>query len=167
MIFGKTRWLGWLLFYIYLLIVVKLVFFKVRIGMIDYHYELVAPRLTLRHNFILANFTPFRGIINTISSGESTAFILQNLLGNIVLYMPLGFLLPALIPKLSNYKSVTLTGFLLSLTFELIQLFGILGNFDVDDILLNTIGALAGFFCLQFYLKLFKKDKIYGSQAIH
>ncbi len=164
MIFSKNRWLGWLLLFIYILIVAKLVFYKVRIGNIDYHYESVAPRLTLRHNFILANFTPFRGIRNTILSGESASFILQNFLGNIVLYMPLGFLLPALIPKLSNYKSLAVVGFLLSLTFELIQLFGILGNFDVDDILLNTTGTLAGFLCLQIYLEWFKKDKLSGSE---
>ena len=40
---------------------------------------------------------------------------------------------------------IFLSGFLLSLTVEVIQLISKVGCFDVDDLILNTLGAVLGY----------------------
>ncbi len=67
-----------------------------------------------------------------------------NLVGNVVLFVPLGLFLPMLWKKCQN-----LVGFFLWLLpalimVELLQLVTRLGACDVDDLLLNTLGALGG-----------------------
>lgn len=70
-----------------------------------------------------------------------------NLLGNIVCFMPFGFLLPTISKNkvLKNFVSVTLLAMIFSLCIETAQLVMKVGAFDVDDILLNTIGGLLGY----------------------
>lgn len=66
-----------------------------------------------------------------------------NVFGNVLAFMPFGFFLPMLLAK-KNIFLTTFWGFLLSLFVEAIQLSMKLGSFDVDDLLLNTIGAFLG-----------------------
>lgn len=70
-----------------------------------------------------------------------------NLLGNVVCFMPFGFLLPTVSRKkiFKNFLSVTLMAMLFSLGIETAQLLMKVGAFDVDDIFLNTVGGLAGY----------------------
>ncbi|QKJ31653.1 VanZ family protein [Mucilaginibacter mali] len=74
---------------------------------------------------------------------------LENIVGNVILFLPLGICLPMLWPQYFNFKRVLLTAFLFSLTIELTQLFsrqfGIYRSVDVDDVILNTCGAILGF----------------------
>lgn len=70
-----------------------------------------------------------------------------NLLGNVVCFMPFGFLLPTVSRKkiFKNFLSVTLMAMLFSLGIETAQLLTKVGAFDVDDIFLNTVGGFAGY----------------------
>ena len=73
----------------------------------------------------------------------------RNIVGNAILLLPMGILLPLLWSKFRKIGRVTLFAFLFSLSIETLQLlFTLLGNmgraFDVDDILLNTLGAFIG-----------------------
>lgn len=63
---------------------------------------------------------------------------------NIVLFVPMGYLLPFRLrqPKLWNVLAI---GAAISLLIETVQLLTHLGWFDVDDIFLNTLGALLGY----------------------
>ena len=75
-----------------------------------------------------------------------------NLLGNVVCFMPFGFLLQ-LVSKRSvfkNFLSVTFLAMLFSIGIETAQLVTKVGAFDVDDIFLNTIGGLLGYIFLKF-----------------
>lgn len=84
-----------------------------------------------------------------------TAFLL-NIVGNVVLFMPFGFILPALV-KRANLLHVFILTIMLSLSIEVAQLITKLGSFDVDDLFLNTVGGVAG--CIIFYIrKLIKGD---------
>ena len=74
----------------------------------------------------------------------------MQLLLNIVLFMPLGFLLMRFLRR--NIGHTVIVGFLLSLAIELTQLSGFWGiypcsyrQFDVDDLLTNTLGALVAY----------------------
>ena len=137
----------WGIFVLYLAVLIKLIFYKSQLGSIDYHYEF-NHNLTLWQNYIIANFTPLKGITNVLKESGKPEFIIQNLGGNILVFMPLGILVPLLFPKTWSFKRIVLTGFLTSLLFEIIQLFAIMGCFDVDDILLNTIGTALGYLVL-------------------
>ena len=78
-----------------------------------------------------------------------TRFCLKNLLGNIALFLPLGILLPLVSDRSGSLKRVLLFGFCLSLSIETIQfVLRFVGNdraVDIDDVLLNTLGACLGF----------------------
>ena len=71
--------------------------------------------------------------------------IMANLVGNIVGFIPLGILLPVLFRNYNSAKKVIATVFVVSLSFEIVQLFTVLGNFDVDDLMLNTLGGSLGY----------------------
>ncbi len=79
-----------------------------------------------------------------------------NLLGNVVVFMPFGFLVPVLYREqrkgvvyrghyLRSGLFVTWLGFQFSLAIETIQLVTKVGCFDVDDMFLNTIGVVLGY----------------------
>lgn len=63
---------------------------------------------------------------------------------NIVMFIPLGFLLPYIWENYRSPVKVTLTGFLLSLSIEFAQL-ATNRISDIDDLLMNTLGALSGY----------------------
>lgn len=82
----------------------------------------------------------------------ANTFVFQNIVGNIVLFIPLGFLLPILIPAYNSVQKIMLLGFCLSFSFEFIQLITVLGIFDIDDTMLNTLGCLIGFFAFKYFV---------------
>lgn len=98
---------------------------------------------------------PFSFAINFAKGGATIGALLKNVLGSFALYIPLGVLLPCLFPKLSMRKAV-LAGFLMSLCCELIQYAAAVGTADIDDLMLNTLGALAG---AALYCKLLRRAK--------
>ena len=98
---------------------------------------------------------PFSFAISYARGEATVAEVLKNVLGNFALYIPLGVLLPCLFPKLSVRKAV-LAGFLTSLCCELIQYAAAVGTADIDDLMLNTLGALAG---AALYCKLLRRAR--------
>lgn len=95
---------------------------------------------TYRYNLEL-----FREIKRYWYSWEQLGWIaIQNLVGNVVIFAPFGFFMA----MASRYKSFFLTvfySFCLSFCVEIFQLLTKVGSFDVDDLLLNTIGGLLGY----------------------
>lgn len=90
------------------------------------------------------NIIPFRFLYDTykeVFENDNINYFLINFIGNIVMFMPIGFCLPVLWEIKGRY--VILTGFLISLFIELSQLFLSRGT-DVDDLILNTLGTAAG-----------------------
>ena len=131
------------IFFIYLLIVIKLIIFK-------YPYEqLKAIADSWEKGVILegldtANFTLFKTIRMYIKySYKLNSF--ENLIGNIVVFVPYGFLFPYVLKKGSNVFVMLFNAFLFVTGIEIFQLFSAFGAFDVDDILLNCVGAVIGY----------------------
>lgn len=77
---------------------------------------------------------------------------LRNIILNILLLIPFGYLLPTLFPRL-RWWQVILLGLAFSLTIELLQLITKLGYADVDDLINNTLGAAIGWLCYKLTLK--------------
>ena len=67
-----------------------------------------------------------------------------NSFGNIILFVPIGFLLPAVTGWKKMWKTVV-AGISFSLFIEIIQLITLRGCFDVDDVILNCLGTVMGF----------------------
>lgn len=73
------------------------------------------------------------------------------LIMNLLLFVPLGTGLPLLFSNCS-FKQAAFTGFVLSLLIELGQLFNFRAT-DLNDLLMNTLGAAAGFGIYRLFLK--------------
>ncbi|SEB20519.1 VanZ family protein [Paenibacillus sp. 276b] len=91
---------------------------------------------------------------------QGRAFL--QVLFNVMLLMPLGVYIRYFWQKRSYWKQALLSGFGLSLFFEITQITGFYGFydcpyrlFDVDDLLLNTSGTILGFFAAPILLALF------------
>ena len=91
-----------------------------------------------------SNFIPFRTVYDyirgAINNTISKQIIRNNLMGNLILFAPMGVFLPAAY-KSSRLKHILIMVIMLIL-IETVQLITGLGIFDIDDILLN----FAGFF---------------------
>ena len=81
------------------------------------------------------NLIPFQDF----STSNITGMVL-----NAIMFAPLGFLLPAYFERYRRWGRTLAAGFLTSVAVELIQLFTFRAT-DVDDLIMNTLGTLAGF----------------------
>ncbi len=75
---------------------------------------------------------------------------------NVMLFFPLGFFLPLLYKEYNRISSVALTGFLFSLSIEIIQMFG-RGATDINDLITNTVGVCLGCYIYRLLSKLDRK----------
>ena len=131
------------MFQVYLTLLISVTLFPLRIG--DGNVDL------------FVNFIPIvnsvKDIIKDITTENETWFYIKfwltNLLGNIILLSPLAVLLPILSKKFRSLKSVVILCFCASCFIEFLQyvsLFvGNLRSVDIDDVILNTLGAFIGF----------------------
>ncbi|MEO8173136.1 MAG: VanZ family protein [Sediminibacterium sp.] len=106
------------------------------------------------------NLIPFKTIWNAIRSAISghhrfrPSMLFENTTGNIVLFLPLGFLLPMVARKTNSFAAIFFIALLCSAVIECVQYiersFGAYRSVDVDDLILNTLGAILGwlFLCL-------------------
>lgn len=131
-----------LVFFIYMAVVVKVIIFK-------YPWETLHSIMdTWEKGVILegldsANFTLFKTIRMYIDySYMLNSF--ENLVGNVVVFIPFGFLLPYIQERCKNFFVLLCNAFLFVTGIEVFQLFSAFGAFDVDDILLNCVGASIG-----------------------
>jgi glycopeptide antibiotics resistance protein len=69
---------------------------------------------------------------------------LTNILGNIVMFAPLGMFIPLFMKWFDGFIQVFTTGFLISFLIEILQYKLTERVFDIDDIFLNTLGTFIG-----------------------
>ena len=74
-----------------------------------------------------------------------------NLAGNVALFVPLGYFLPRLWPGLQKWWRTWLMTLAIMTAVELTQMLTLRGTCDVDDLILNLLGAAIGygFFCIR------------------
>lgn len=106
------------------------------------------------------NLIPFHTIKEYIFSDSATIkkFALSNVVGNMVIFIPLGVYLP-LFKKNRRVMTNLLFIFKVSLCIEIIQ--GILGigASDIDDIILNCLGGLVGILGYKYLLSILRDEK--------
>lgn len=146
---GK-RWtkLGWLLFYIYIIVLSYFLFFSVRYGRSllfdEYRYNLELLK-EIKRFLYKRDFFGFE-------------IVAVNILGNILAFMPFGFMLPLLNRRYRGFFRMAFLSILFSLTIETLQMLYKVGIFDVDDILMNSIGSILGYLLFALCHKIYRKS---------
>lgn len=152
----KGRYLCRILLVIYLFLLIRLIVFKYPIpvlsGIMD-EWELDNAKAGVA----TANLTLFKTIRMYIRYYDRLNGF-DNLFGNILAFMPLGMLIPLAFPGMERFFEILLHSFWLSLCIELFQLVSHFGAFDVDDILLNTLGGVLGFVIFLLFRRIFYRQ---------
>ena len=137
----------YIVFVMYILALMKITLFKYT-GIFALFEKIISGNLDGFHSLNLIPFQTFQEFGTMILNGNfSRGFI--NLMGNILIFAPLGWFLPLLFHRYRKWKSVLFTGFLTSCFLECCQYFLYLGSADIDDVILNTSGVILGFLCFQ------------------
>lgn len=110
------------------------------------------------------NLIPFKTIssyftgegIHNFSLSDLPHYRIVNVLGNWILFVPFGFLLPLISKKCKKISKVLLFGFLLVLLIEFEQYF-IGRSCDIDDLILNVLGVAFGYLLYRLVYKLSSK----------
>ena len=99
----------------------------------------------IKANLNLEPFHTIRLFLKVLDQQAYSAAAVINLGGNVIMFIPLGFLLPRVFPGLLKFQRCILATVLIITTVELTQLFTLLGSCDIDDLILNVIGAAFGY----------------------
>ena len=122
----------WALFFAYILLMIWLLFLR------------RTPRPYAGYNFIpLKTVRLYIGLMHGGYDAVRSAVV--NLAGNVVMFIPLGFLLPAVRRRLRKFGWFLVTVAAAVAAVELLQLATGLGSCDIDDLLLNVFGAALGY----------------------
>ncbi len=139
------------LFFIYIVTMLWLLFGQRLNTLYIYNYSEqikqntnLIPFITIERYIILIQNTPNIHLVK---------HAIINLLGNIVMFVPLGFFLPAIVKKTKNYLIFLLYIVVTITLVEAVQLFTLLGSCDIDDLIFNTIGATIGYLLFLFLYK--------------
>ena len=110
------------------------------------------------------NFIPFKEILRY---SFSSILFYKNVLGNVLLFVPFGYFVNVTLKNKKFIINILIT-FITSLSIELIQM-NIGRSFDIDDILLNLVGGIVGYYIYKFleYIKnklpkVLQKEWLYG-----
>jgi glycopeptide antibiotics resistance protein len=102
-----------------------------------------------------ANLVLFDSIRLMWRSGDYW-LIFKNIIGNIILFLPLGLLLPLIFRVFNSWRTMFVVGFGTSFVIEVLQYEYAKRIFDIDDILLNGLGAMTGLFIYKFFALIFR-----------
>lgn len=130
-------------FIAYLILLIKLIVLKYPDAMtyeILRHWSLDG----LMRHIKTSNIIPFKTIASSLFNSP-LSFMVTILLYNIGAFVPLGFLLPCIRKNARKWWVVLIVGLLLSLVIEVIQLITLLGEADIDDVILNVTGTVIGY----------------------
>lgn len=141
----RILFIGRALFFIYLLVLIYFLFFSDKYGRTsgtgDYRYNLIPFNEIKRYILYSDKFTSEQ--------------ILVNILGNVGAFLPFGFFVPITLEGYKSFLKVTFISLVFSACVESIQLMTRVGSFDVDDIILNTVGGAIGFVLYFLFLRPF------------
>ncbi|RJQ34257.1 VanZ family protein [Candidatus Parcubacteria bacterium] len=135
------RLISTIIFIAYSAILIKVMVFKdmptIRIG----HVMLNFGGAEAGH---APNFVPFTTIVPYLLGYKGLIIAGVNLVGNIALLVPIGFLAPLVYPNMTWKKSLALA-VVAPLAIEIMQTVLRVGIFDIDDVILNALGVMIGY----------------------
>jgi len=138
--------LEWAVFLVYLIMMSSLLFGGYRIFHHIYSESKMDWRIWMEYN---TNFIPFHSIgeyiNNFIHHSMNYDIILDNLFGNLILFMPMAVFLPCLFSRMYKWRYLVPVMAIIIIAVEAVQLVFQLGSMDVDDFILNFSGAMLAF----------------------
>ncbi len=145
------NYIGWILLYLYILLLSYFLFISDRYGK-----DPVSGQYNLHLFKEIMRFIVYRERIGVKSFAV-------NIFGNIAAFMPYGFLLPLLNRVYRKFYIILILSVLFSLAVETAQFLLKVGVFDVDDIILNSLGGILGYLvfraCFSIYERMKKRRK--------
>lgn len=145
----------WVLLIGCILVLTKFILFKNSASYYENYFKTQFTRNTYKEGIKHANLVPFKTIKLMQSNALTTTYKVENVAGNIAGFIPLGFLFPLLFVSMRKAWKTIMLIFFISLCFETFQLITALGVFDVDDLILNTSGGIAGYLLYKIFTLLF------------
>lgn len=131
------------LFVVYLGLMIWLLFFRSRGWPEGLTYqEAIKQSMNLKPFYTIKNYVNV--IFHYPDSSYYTKCMIE-LLGNVLMFIPAGWLLPRIFPTMRKFFPFLLICIISILLVETLQLFTLLGHFDVDDVILNLIGMIIGY----------------------
>ncbi|MDY2911665.1 MAG: VanZ family protein [Agathobacter sp.] len=131
----KERIISITIFVIYIIALCYFLFFAESMGRTtrgdEYHYNL-QPLFEIKRIWRSSHILGMK-------------YVILNFAGNVIAFIPFGYLLPKMVKKKPRLFHTVLFSFEFSLLVELTQLISRTGSFDVDDLILNTFGGLIGY----------------------
>jgi len=150
----KTRLLSTFILIAYSAILIKVMVFKdlpvIRIGSLMLNFG--------GSHEGSANLLPFKTILPYLLGEKGFIIAGMNLIGNIVLLLPIGFLVPFVFRNMLWKKIIAVavaTGFVIEGMQALLHV----GIFDIDDIILNGLGVIAGYWAFTIFEKMMRSMK--------
>jgi glycopeptide antibiotics resistance protein len=146
----RKRLISALILIAYSAILIKLVVFKTQT-------PLIIKSLHLRIKFTdhgtgQANFLPFKTIWPYLHGRPHGVIAFVNLVGNILPFAPIGFLVPFVYRKMTWQQSLVLAA-AVGLAMEGLEAVFRVGIFDIDDVILNAFGVLIGYWVFAIFEK--------------
>ena len=103
--------------------------------------------------------TPFDDLTRAIQTGNPA--LVQHMALNVALFIPFGYLIPAMNPdKIRKCSFAFWGGIMCSTVIEGVQMVFSLGQSDIDDIIANSIGAVIGYLAVRFVWQFQKNWKL-------
>lgn len=141
---GNHKRIWKLLFWSYIAVLFVLVVIKFEGSFLSLIDKIDSVKSNRAMGFWNVNLIPFRSIGPQLARINQD-WALFNIVGNILAFIPFGFLLPLAYPKNRGVIRMFTIAFLSVLLIETFQLITMLGTFDVDDIILNVPSILMGY----------------------
>lgn len=104
------------------------------------------------------NFLPFKTILPYLLGEKGLIIAGINLIGNIILLVPIGFIIPFVYKNITWKKTLALA-VASGLAIEGLQVLLHVGIFDIDDVILNGIGVVAGYWAFLVFARLMGSKK--------
>ncbi len=145
----ENRLVMWVCFIAYLLLLGYVVFVGSGFGRVE-------------HEEYRYNLTLFQEIGRYVGVGARTGnwtLFRFNVIGNVCVFVPMGIFLPKLFQKCRKILPVAIISLEVSLLIEVTQLVTRIGSFDVDDLLLNTLGGILGYIIYRIIAGFTRKSK--------
>lgn len=142
-----------LLFIIYVIVVIDFTLVSGSFGRNVSNIFTLSTREVREYISANTNIIPFATVrlyINAFKAGKIVPFIVaENLLGNLFVFMPLAFFVPALVIKINSTLRFFAFACMVVLIVELLQIIFMSGSADIDDFILNVAGAMTAYGVLQ------------------
>ena len=116
-----------------------------------------------KEHFETSNIIPFATIVEYIRgmilNNINTSIVIINFATNLLLFAPMGFFVPILFQsRIKNTKQFAIMIIMLTLIVEILQFITYRGSTDIDDIILNTIGAVIVYVLIGNGMMKYEKD---------